>query len=64
MNHYTLHDGIAVITLDHPPLNSLSHALRSFIVRSLDAAQAGQPIPVVVNGNYVKLYTQRHRCYT
>ncbi|UUZ62776.1 hypothetical protein LP417_23215 [Polaromonas sp. P1-6] len=31
MSNFTLHDGVAVITLDHPPVNSLSHALRRHI---------------------------------
>ncbi len=51
-HYYTLHDGIAVITLDHPPVNSLSHALRSFIVQALDAAQADAAVRgIVLAGN-------------
>ena len=44
----TLQHGIAVITLDHPPVNSLSQALRERIVRELDAAQADPAVRAVV----------------
>ncbi|MFM2058160.1 MAG: hypothetical protein RLY71_2545 [Pseudomonadota bacterium] len=36
----TIQNGIAVITLDNPPVNSLGHALRERIVRQLELAQA------------------------
>ncbi|WP_298233032.1 3-hydroxyacyl-CoA dehydrogenase NAD-binding domain-containing protein [uncultured Azohydromonas sp.] len=48
MKHYTLHDGVAVVTLDQPSVNSLSHALRSFIVQALDAAQADAAVRAIV----------------
>jgi 3-hydroxyacyl-CoA dehydrogenase len=52
LSYYTLHDGIAVITLNHPPVNSLSHALRSFIVQALDAAEADAAVQgMVLVGN-------------
>ena len=52
MTDYALHDGIAVITLQHPPVNSLSHALRSFIVGALDAAEADPAVRgMVLVGN-------------
>lgn len=41
-------DGIAVITLDSPPVNSLGHALRAHIVACLDAAQAHQEVSGIV----------------
>jgi 3-hydroxyacyl-CoA dehydrogenase len=40
MSLYRIQDGVAVITLDHPPVNSLNHALRQRIVQALDAAEA------------------------
>jgi len=45
-------DGVAVITLDNPPLNSLSHALRSRIVAAIEAAEADPAVrAVVLTGN-------------
>jgi 3-hydroxyacyl-CoA dehydrogenase len=41
-------DGIAVITLDHPPVNSLSHALRSHIVQRINAAEVDPSIRGIV----------------
>ena len=52
VSFYTLQDGIAVITLNHPPVNSLSHALRSFIVQALDSAEADTNVQgMVLVGN-------------
>lgn len=52
MTLYALQDGIAVITLHHPPVNSLSHGLRSFIVQALDAAEADPTVRgIVLTGN-------------
>ena len=36
---YTTRDGIAVITLDNPPVNGLGHSTRSGIVEGLARAQ-------------------------
>jgi 3-hydroxyacyl-CoA dehydrogenase len=44
----TIHDGIAVITLDNPPVNGLGHALRDRIVRQLEAAQADPTVRGIV----------------
>lgn len=41
-------DGIAVIKLDNPPVNSLSHALRSRIVQGIEAAEADPEICGIV----------------
>jgi 3-hydroxyacyl-CoA dehydrogenase len=57
MKHYTLHDGIAVITLDHPPVNSLSHGLRSFIVQALDAAEADAEVRGIVLAGNAKAFS-------
>ena len=43
-----LQDGIAVITLDHPPLNSLGHALRSRIVAAIETAEADPAVRAIV----------------
>jgi enoyl-CoA hydratase/carnithine racemase len=43
-----IQNGIAVITLDNPPVNSLGHALRERIVRQLDAAQADPAVRGIV----------------
>ena len=46
------HDAIAVITLDHPPVNSLGHSLRQYIVAALYAALANPTIRgIVLTGN-------------
>lgn len=37
--------GVAVIILDRPPVNSLGHALRAHIVQELDAAQSDANVP-------------------
>src|SRR4051812_30063695 len=37
---YELRGSVAVITLNNPPVNGLSHALRSQIVAGIDAARA------------------------
>jgi 3-hydroxyacyl-CoA dehydrogenase len=44
----TIQDGIAVITLDNPPVNSLGHALRERIVQQLDVAQADPSVRAIV----------------
>jgi 3-hydroxyacyl-CoA dehydrogenase len=43
-----IRNGIAVITLDNPPVNSLGHALRERIARQLDAAQADSTVRGIV----------------
>lgn len=45
---YQRQDGVAVITLDNPPVNGLGHALRSHIVAGIDAAQADLEVRVIV----------------
>src|SRR5512142_319821 len=41
-------DGVAVITLDNPPVNGLGHALRSASAAGLDAAQADPAVRAIV----------------
>ena len=43
-----VHNAIAVITLDNPPVNSLGHALRERIVRQLEAAQTNPSVRGIV----------------
>ena len=45
---YTTRDGVAVVTLQNPPVNGLSHALRAGIVESLDRANADDSVKVIV----------------
>jgi 3-hydroxyacyl-CoA dehydrogenase len=44
----TRHDGVALIELDHPPVNAMSHALRQALAASLDAALADRTLVAVV----------------
>ena len=47
-----IRNGIAVITLDNPPVNSLGHALRERIVQQLDHAQSDPAVRgIVLAGN-------------
>ena len=48
MTLYALQGGVAVVALNHPPVNSLGHALRRFIVEALDAAEADPAVRGVV----------------
>jgi len=41
-------DGVAVVTLDNPPVNGLGQALRSAIVAGVDAAQADPAVKSIV----------------
>ncbi len=45
---YSLRDGIAVITLNNPPVNGLGHALRSGIADGLAKAEADSAVRAVV----------------
>ncbi len=52
MSQYLVNDGVAVIALNHPPVNSLSHALRSAIVQAVDAAEADPAVrALALTGN-------------
>ncbi|MFL6647419.1 MAG: 3-hydroxyacyl-CoA dehydrogenase NAD-binding domain-containing protein [Sulfurifustaceae bacterium] len=46
--HYELQGAVAVITLDNPPVNGLSHALRSGIVADVERAQADKNAKAIV----------------
>jgi 3-hydroxyacyl-CoA dehydrogenase len=43
-----LHDGVAVITLDNPPLNGLNHELRDGLVAGIDRASADAGVKAVI----------------
>ncbi len=45
---YELRGSVAVITLNNPPVNGLSHALRTQIVAGIDAARADSKVQAVV----------------
>src|ERR1044071_7239948 len=45
---YVVRDGIAVITLDNPPVNGLSNAVRSGILQHLKAADADPAVKAIV----------------
>ena len=46
--HYLVRGAIAVITLDHPPVNALSHAVRKGIRVSLERADADPAVKAIV----------------
>jgi 3-hydroxyacyl-CoA dehydrogenase len=49
---YQLHDAIAVITLDNPPVNGLGHALRLKVSQALEQAQCDAGVrAIVIIGN-------------
>ena len=43
-----MHDGVAVITLDNPPLNGLNHELRAGLVAGIDQASADAGVKAVI----------------
>ena len=45
---YALHGSVAVITLDHPPVNGMNHALRTAIVEGVDRAQADTAVGAIM----------------
>ncbi|MFL9867017.1 3-hydroxyacyl-CoA dehydrogenase NAD-binding domain-containing protein [Paraburkholderia fungorum] len=46
--HYQAHDGVAVITLDHPPVNGLGLVTRTGIVEGLARALADDAVKAIV----------------
>src|SRR5690606_31298863 len=45
---YAIREGVAVITLDNPPVNGLGNALRAAIMKRLDEADADSAVKAVV----------------
>lgn len=48
--HFAVTDGIALVTIDNPPVNVTSHAVRQGLAEALDAAEAAGVNRVVVTG--------------
>ncbi|MDO8276229.1 MAG: enoyl-CoA hydratase-related protein, partial [Serpentinimonas sp.] len=48
MNSYAMQGDVAVVSLSHPPVNSLSLVLRRFIVQALDAAESDPAVRGIV----------------
>ena len=46
--HYEVRDGVAVLTLDNPPVNGLSHAVRSAYADGLARANADPAVKAIV----------------
>ena len=46
--HYAVRDGIAVLSMNNPPVNGLSNALRAALMESLKKAQADAAVKAVV----------------
>ena len=46
--HYLVRDAVAVVVLDHPPVNALGHALREGILTTLERANADPAVKAVV----------------
>jgi len=47
-DHYSVRDGIAVITLDNPPVNAMGHALREELAGHLATAWADPSVTAIV----------------
>ena len=45
---YSTHGAVAVVTLNNPPVNGLSHELRGAIVAGLDQALADPAVKAIV----------------
>lgn len=54
---YIVSQGIAVVSLDHPPVNSLSHSLRSDIVQQILLAQADASVIGIVLSGTTKAFS-------
>ena len=49
--HYAVHDGVAVITLDHPPVNGMDIDTRRAIADGVDCAlDDAAVVAIVING--------------
>ena len=45
---YEVRDGVAILTLDNPPVNGLSYALRVAFAEGLDKANADTTVKAIV----------------
>ena len=48
MSNYQLHGAVAVITMNNPPMNTMSHANRSFVNEAVIAANADAAVKAIV----------------
>ena len=48
MSKYTLHGDVAVITMNNPPMNTMSHANRTAVRDGVDAANADAAVKAIV----------------
>ncbi|MFG1272242.1 3-hydroxyacyl-CoA dehydrogenase NAD-binding domain-containing protein [Xanthobacter flavus] len=48
--HFAVADGVAIVTIDNPPVNVTSHAVRQGLAAALDAAEAAGVSRVVLTG--------------
>ena len=48
MSHYQMQGSVAVITMNNPPMNTMSHANRSFVLGELQAAIADAAVKSIV----------------
>ncbi|VVD62079.1 3-hydroxyacyl-CoA dehydrogenase [Pandoraea eparura] len=54
---YTVSQGIAVVSLDHPPVNSLNHSLRANIVEQVRLAQTDPSVRGIVLAGTAKAFS-------
>src|SRR5512137_312574 len=54
---YQAHGAVAVITLDNPPMNGLSHALRRKIVAGVEQAESDAAIKAIVLIGSAKVFS-------
>ena len=55
--HYKLHGTVAVITLDNPPMNGLSHGVRTGIVAGIEQAEDDADVRAIVITGTDKLFS-------
>ena len=48
MSNYQLHGDVAVISMNNPPMNTMSHGNRGFVKAALDAANADASVKAIV----------------
>jgi 3-hydroxyacyl-CoA dehydrogenase len=46
--HHALHGGVMVLTLDHPPVNALSAAVRSYVLSVLESVQTDPAVRAIL----------------
>ncbi|MEQ5872610.1 enoyl-CoA hydratase/isomerase family protein [Sagittula sp. NFXS13] len=46
--HYSVHEGVAILSVDNPPVNALSHAVRVSLMEALARAEADEQVQTIV----------------